>query len=59
VEIAKTLQQKAASVFVIGIGNEANMNTNMLNAVATEPIVDHIKKANTVEGINKVRLRRF
>ena len=48
------MQAKAASVFVIGIGNENNMNIDMMNAIATEPVVEHIKYASTVEGINKV-----
>ena len=59
IEAAKKLQTKAASVFVIGIGNENNMNIDMMNAIATEPVVEHIKYASTVEGINKVYNRIF
>ena len=46
-------------MFVIGIGNEEAMNMEMLNAVATEPVVDHIKNAKTIEGINKVRIHKY
>ena len=51
---AKKLQAKDASIFVIGVGNPADMNTEMMNQVATEPVLQHIKHARTVEGINQV-----
>jgi len=53
-EAAKKLHGQDVSVFVIGIGNESQMNIKMMNQIATEPITKHIKYANTVEGINKV-----
>jgi hypothetical protein len=54
IEAAKKLHGRDVSVFVIGIGNESQMNIKMMNEIATEPITKHIKYANTVEGINKV-----
>ncbi|CAG5078717.1 Oidioi.mRNA.OKI2018_I69.PAR.g9066.t1.cds [Oikopleura dioica] len=54
-EAAKKLHAQDVSVFVIGIGNESQMNTKMMNQIATEPVTQHIKYANTVEGINKFK----
>jgi len=59
IEAAKKLHGRDVSVFVIGIGNESQMNIKMMNEIATEPITKHIKYANTVEGINKVALKRL
>ena len=59
IEAAKKLHGRDVSVFVIGIGNESQMNLKMMNEIATEPITKHIKYANTVEGINKVASKRL
>ena len=52
-EIQAKLLQKAASVFIIGIGKK--QNTRLLNGMATEPISDHVKSAETYEDINKFK----
>ena len=51
---AKELHQKDVIIFAIGVGSETAVDMNMLTKIATEPVVDHIKQASTVEGINTV-----
>ena len=39
-------------MFSIGVGEENRLNLEVLKQMATEPVVDHVKHALTVEGIN-------
>ena len=51
IEEAKKLHQKDVIVFAIGVGPQNSLNMDLLGKVATEPVVEHIKSAATVEGI--------
>ena len=50
IEEARKLHQKDVIVFAIGVGAQGSLNMDLLSKVATEPVVEHIKSAATVEG---------
>lgn len=50
IEEARKLHQKDVIVFAIGVGPQNSLNMDLLGKVATEPVVEHIKSAATVEG---------